>query len=70
MKQHNERIVFVCEPHSGPDALLAHIRDGVSRATELAELLGVQAGTISKWAKKLQAAKQIEIKRREYLPLE
>jgi hypothetical protein len=45
-----------CKLHNGPDAMLAHIQDGVTSATELAELMGVARGTVSKWAKRLMAA--------------
>ena len=64
------RIDLECTAHSGPDAMLGHIRDGVGSASELAELLGVQKGTISKWAKKLQTEKLIETKNREYHALD
>ena len=55
-----------CETHSGPDVMLEHIKEGVDSARELAELLGVQAGTVSKWAKKLVEQGKITIKSRKY----
>ncbi len=69
MVDEQERITLACQAYSGPDAMLAHIREGVGTATELAELMGVVKSTISKWAKKLQEAGQITIIRREYLPV-
>jgi hypothetical protein len=56
------RCVRYCER----EALLQHIREGVGQATELAELLGVAKGTISKWAKKLEKAGFITIERGTY----
>ncbi len=58
-----------CSLHNGPEALLSHIREGVTSATELAEMLGVQAGTVSKWAKKLIEAGKISKVGREYRPI-
>lgn len=55
-----------CETHSGPDVMLENIKEGVNAAGELAELLGVQAGTVSKWAKKLELQGKITIKGRKY----
>jgi len=49
-----------------PDALLGHIRDGTTSANELAELLNVGKGTVSKWAAKLKAAGKITMKGRDY----
>ena len=69
MTEQGERFTIICETHNGADAMLAHIRDGVSRASELAELLGVKPSTVSKWAKKLVAANQITISNRDYLPV-
>lgn len=62
------KLTYECKPHSGPDALAAHIRAGVETATECAELLGVKPGTISKWAKALKKAGHIRIEGRKYLP--
>jgi len=55
-----------CQKHLGPDALLGHIREGVGSATELAQLLGVEAGTVSKWAKKLMERGLVTKKGRDY----
>lgn len=59
-------LVVTCELHSGPEAMLALIRDGVERASELAEELNVTPGCVSKWAKKLAADGRITISERKY----
>ena len=64
----NGRLAYVCESHSGPDALAAFILSGVEECSECAELLDVPKGTVSKWAKKLQKAGTIRIEGRKYLP--
>lgn len=64
------RITITCEAFSGTDALLAHIRDGVGSASELAEMLNVQCSTISKWAKKLMNAGLVRKKGRDYEAIE
>lgn len=56
-----------CQKHLGPEALLGHIREGVGSATELAQLLGVEAGTVSKWAKKLMDRGLVTKKGRDYV---
>lgn len=48
-----ERMGVRCEKFSGPEALLSHIQDGIGSANELASIMGVRPGTISKWCKKL-----------------
>lgn len=57
---------YTCEKHSGPEAMFALIHDGVERAGELAEELGVTTGCVSKWAKKLAADGRIKITDRKY----
>lgn len=64
------RLLVTCEAHGNLEALLAFIREGVVNATELAEMLGVQAGTISKWARKLMNAGLVRKKGREYEAVE
>ncbi len=64
------QMTFTCEPFGNLEALLAHIREGIVNATELAEMLGVRCGTISKWAKKLIIAGLVRKKGREYEALE
>lgn len=54
-----EGLTITCNIHSGLEAMLLHIRDGVTSATDLAELLGIPKGTVSKWAKKLAEAGKI-----------
>jgi hypothetical protein len=49
------------------DILLDNIRNGVSRASDLAELMGVSKGAISKWAAKLERLGRIRIQNREYI---
>jgi len=58
-----------CVPYSDRDALLRHINEGVGKATELAELVGVAKGTVSKWAKQLQSAGFVTIERGVYKPV-
>lgn len=53
MHDDGQCITIRCERHNGQDALLGYIRDGIGSATELAEMLGVKPGTVSKWAKRL-----------------
>lgn len=65
-----QRITAACASHNGPDAMLGHIREGATKATELAELLGVVPGTISKWAKKLMTERRIVKEGREYRAVE
>jgi len=55
-----------CVRFSEHDEMLKHIREGVGKASELAELAGVAKGTISKWAKRLQAGGFITIERGVY----
>jgi hypothetical protein len=62
-----EELHWTCEKHSGPEALLALIRDGIASATELAEELGVTAGCVSKWAAKLMKQSLIKKNGREYV---
>ena len=66
IKDEGEGIVYTCENYSGRDALLSHISDGVTSATELAELLGVATGTVSKWAAKLMREGFIKKNGRDY----
>ncbi len=48
------------------DVMLQHIYDGIHRSTELAEILGVAQGTVSRWAAKLERLGLITIRNREY----
>ncbi len=66
LKEEAGRLVLGCKIETGTDALLAHINEGVGSATELAELLGVQPGTVSKWARKLIDAGLITKDGRDY----
>lgn len=70
LQNQGETITYTCAIHNGPDAMLGHIQDGVGSASELAELLGVAVGTVSKWARKLMGAGKIEKAGREYKPIE
>ncbi len=70
LKEINGRLTVYCESFGHTDALLTHIKDGISSATELAEMMGVKAGTISKWAKKLMNAGLIRKKGREYVAVD
>lgn len=63
-------ITIACESYNGTDALLAHIRDGIGSASELAEMLGVKSGTVSKWTKKLISAGLVRKKGRDYEAVE
>jgi len=55
-----------CVRFSDREALLVHIREGVGQATDLAELVGVSKGTVSKWAKQLADDERIVIERGTY----
>jgi putative DNA primase/helicase len=70
LKDEGETLAIECAVHVGTDALLSHIQEGISSATELAEALGVSTGTVSKWAKKLITAGRIEKHGREYRVVE
>jgi hypothetical protein len=70
MADYGSTIAIDCKPHNGPDAMLEHIQAGVNSATELADLMGVAKGTISKWATKLIAVGRIKKKGRDYEPIE
>lgn len=59
-------MTITCKPHSGSDALLAHIRDGIVKNSELAILLNVEPGTVSRWATKLMKAGQVKKDGRDY----
>jgi CRP-like cAMP-binding protein len=65
-----QQLTLQCATHSGPDAMLGHIRDGTTSASELSELLNVQKGTVSKWAAKLKAAGKITMKGRDYMSVD
>ena len=64
------QITHTCQAYGNLDALLCHIREGVVNATELADMLNVQCGTISKWARKLMNAGLVRKKGREYEAVE
>ena len=59
---------YDCKAHSGADALAALVLGGIEKPSELAEMLSVATGTVSKWAKKLEKAGRITIAGRKYLP--
>ncbi|MFM2199329.1 MAG: hypothetical protein RLZZ505_2761 [Verrucomicrobiota bacterium] len=61
------KLTYSCATHTGPEAMLALIREGVVTASDLAGELGVSAGCVSKWAKKLELAGRITISNRRYL---
>lgn len=46
----NDFLTCQCEKHSGPEAMLAHIRDGIETATGLAEEPPFNKGDLSKWS--------------------
>jgi len=70
LQDEGDHIAVTCESFSGSDALLAHIRDGIVSATDLAQTLNVQTGTVSKWAKKLKDAGLIRKNGRDYEPVD
>lgn len=70
LKETSGRFTVYCDPFGNTDALLTYIKEGVTSATELADMFGVQCGTISKWAKKLMTAGLIRKKGREYALME
>ncbi|MGD9746471.1 MAG: AAA family ATPase [Verrucomicrobiales bacterium] len=49
----NGQLTLDCAKHSGSEAMLELIRQGVRSANELARELDVTAGCVSKWAKRL-----------------
>lgn len=55
-----------CAPNESTDIFLEHIRSGITQPRELAEVMEVTSGTISKWAARLAKAGQIVIQNREY----
>ena len=57
-----------CERSNDVDALVEMVKAGLSTAGELAKEFNVSAGTISKWAKRAEAAGKIIISERKYLP--
>jgi RecA-family ATPase/biotin operon repressor len=61
-----QSLTYTCDRHSGPDAMLSLIGQGVESASELAEELNVSKGAVSKWAKKLAAEGRITITSRAY----
>lgn len=63
-----DRLHVTCQIHGYLEVMLQHIRDGVSRNKELAELMGVAPGTISKLAQKAAANGRIAIRGGLYLP--
>lgn len=58
-----------CGSNEPQDVMLEHIRDGVKRASELAEILSLHPGTISKWAAKMARDGLIVIRGRDYMPV-
>lgn len=65
-----ERLTLTCHPNESTDVMLAHIQSGVHRSTDLAEMMDTPSGTISKWARKLEAAGLISIRNRMYYAVE
>ncbi len=53
-----EQLRYTCEKFAGPDAVVTMVKAGITSATEIAEELGVSAGTVSKWAKKADLKKR------------
>lgn len=66
----NGTLTYTSKLHSGPDAMLSMIQDGIHSAKELSVELNVTPGCVSKWAKKLADAKRIEIRDRKYFPVD
>jgi putative DNA primase/helicase len=62
------RLTIECTRHSDVDALVDLVRGGITKASDLAEELGVTKGTISKWARKAQTRGLIRIENRVYKP--
>ncbi|MES2507058.1 MAG: AAA family ATPase [Verrucomicrobiota bacterium] len=59
-------LTLLCSNNEDRDVLLDHIRNGVTRAGDLAELMEVACGTISRHAAKLERLGLITIRNREY----
>jgi AAA domain-containing protein len=66
--QSEGQISIGCTELSFDSKVLQLIQDGLTRASDIADELGVVRSTVSKTAKRLEAAKLIEIKKRQYLP--
>jgi hypothetical protein len=60
------RVNITCEPHGGLETFIYHVKAGVSKNKELAELLGVAAGTVSKMAKRAEDEGRIRIRGGSY----
>lgn len=58
-----------CESNEHQDAMLVHIRDGISRATELAEVTSVLPATVSRMEAALVKTCHITIQNRRCWPV-
>ena len=57
-----------CSSNESEDKLLDHIRNGVTRASDLADVMSVSMASISRWAASLAKANRITIQNRQYFP--
>ena len=64
-----DRLDYDCKKHSGAEALLAMIREGIGSASELAGELGVTTGCVSKWASKLMKDGAVRKEGRDYVAI-
>jgi hypothetical protein len=55
-----------CESNEPQDAMMVYIRDGITRATELAEVMSVSLATVSRMAAALVKTGRITIQNRQY----
>lgn len=63
-------MTWTCEKFGSHEVLVRHVQDGVSRNKELAELLGIAPGSVSKLAKKAADLGRIVIRGGSYYPAE
>ncbi len=64
------QLTYTCAVRTGIEHLIALVTDGLDSASDIAEILNVSKGTVSKWAKKAQKDGKLRICGRRYLPPE
>ena len=63
-----DRVAVDCQWHSDVDALVDLVKGGMTIPRDIANELSVSAGTVSKWARKVQDSGRIRIEGRQYKP--
>ena len=69
MTEENGQVNITYEDAAPVSRMRALVEAGVSSNAEIAEMLGVSKGCVSKWAKQGQKARWMIIKGRQYLPV-